>query len=517
MGKGFNNYMTKKFFHPASKDNIKRVWMAQQKTTYEKKKQEDLMNQYQKEQEMLSNRALLGDEKAKLGLSFLYDAPPGMKKKEQEDDGEQEIKFEWQRKYNAPREAYAKNDETIRDQPFGIEVRNVRCIKCRQWGHVNTDKICPLFGRNLTAEPPQPENTTSSLLESLKEDGFQMKKSIMGRLMEGEDEKKVVDTDEDDPEVQFLKSLTPKQKKKLLKKLNKLQSRGSAVKSKKSKKEKKKKKKSKHASSDYESSDSEKRGRKKKLRTSKRKNADSDSESSSSDDSDDPRGAYSVRSRDVRPKETRPSKRGSPSSYQGHSIGERSRSPIHRSHDREALQRRSEPTRSRRDSSSEEDHKQDHRIRHHKHQSDHQRKGGKSQDNKQGRYQPSSSDSEDDRSHERSKKMKREYKQRFNSDSENEKYASRNGNSSRRGSKKQRSSSSDSEDERQVSKRRDVDGDRYRDRESGKVRRDVDEDRYDRDRSRKERRYERDDRRDRREERNEGRDRKRSRDRHCQV
>jgi len=242
MGKGFNNYMTKKFFHPSSLDNLRRKWQAEQKTAHKKKEQEDLLAQYQKEQDTLSNRALLGDEKAKLGLSFLYDAPPGLKKKE-DPEPQQEVKFEWQRKYTAPRESYAKDNEEIRDQPFGIEVRNVRCIKCRQWGHVNTDKICPLFTRNLTAEPEMPESSTSSILDGLKDDGLIIKNSVLGRMMGEKGDKRhqiLADEDEEDPEVKFLKSLNPKQKKKLLKKLNKLQTSG---------KEKKKKSKKRRTSS----------------------------------------------------------------------------------------------------------------------------------------------------------------------------------------------------------------------------------------------------------------------------
>jgi len=99
MGKGFNNYMCKKFFHPASRDNIKRVWIAEQQEEAKRKKEISLKEQYEREQELYENKSLISKEsKEKLEMSFMYEPPPGTKKEEdRNEDSSQPFKFDWQR------------------------------------------------------------------------------------------------------------------------------------------------------------------------------------------------------------------------------------------------------------------------------------------------------------------------------------------------------------------------------------------------------------------------------------
>jgi len=269
--------MCKKFFHPASRDNLKRVWMAEQQAEAYKKKQEELRNQYEKEQDLHDNKAMLSREsKDKLSMNFMYEPPPGVRKERDKDDNEPEYKFEWQRKYNAPRESYCKGDTEIRDQPFGIQVRNVRCIKCHKWGHINTDKECTMYSismseaRKIHSEAEANQIMSKGMLEEqMKDDGLAMKKGAMslqsfqsGRLnqlvpSDGESDKEI------QPETEFLKNLTKKQKKKLLKKLQKIEK----LKKKQKKKVKKRSVSSSSSSSSSDESDSDESGKRPEKRS----------------------------------------------------------------------------------------------------------------------------------------------------------------------------------------------------------------------------------------------------------
>lgn len=242
--------------------------MAEQQADAYKKKQEELRNQYEKEQDLHDNKAMLSREsKDKLSMNFMYEPPPGVRKERDKEDNEPEYKFEWQRKYNAPRESYCKGDTEIRDQPFGIQVRNVRCIKCHKWGHINTDKECTMYSismseaRKIHSEAEANQIMSKGVLEEqMKEDGLAMKKGAKslqsfqsGRLnqlvpSDGESDKDV------NPENEFLKNLTKKQKMKLLKKLQKIE---------KLKKKQKKKSKKRSSASSSSSSDSDDEPRKK--------------------------------------------------------------------------------------------------------------------------------------------------------------------------------------------------------------------------------------------------------------
>lgn len=92
MGKGYNNFMSKKAFHPGSYANQKRIHEAEAKAEAKKKHDEETLAQYQKEQELFNQKSLVSKQsKEKLSLNFMYEAPPGVPK----EDEKVSDKLEW--------------------------------------------------------------------------------------------------------------------------------------------------------------------------------------------------------------------------------------------------------------------------------------------------------------------------------------------------------------------------------------------------------------------------------------
>lgn len=256
MAHGYNNFMNNKDFHPANFTNQKRIWEAEQRKAQEEKQQEELRQQYLKEQEIYRSKELLGKANP---LDFMYDPPPGFVKDEEEDkegEGKLELKFEWQKPgRSAPREEFSKDME-LRDQPFGVAVRNVKCIKCGKWGHINTDRECPLFGKIKpsavggeapTAQPAPPSQHSG-------EDGLMFRQCVRDRVVDPTASNQQLLPSDEETEIQdLLATMSSKERKKVLRKLARIEAKGDSSersqkhKLKKKSKSRKKEKQSRHS------------------------------------------------------------------------------------------------------------------------------------------------------------------------------------------------------------------------------------------------------------------------------
>ncbi|KAG4973560.1 hypothetical protein JHK87_030381 [Glycine soja] len=188
-----HSYLNQKPWHPLSYPNQRRKWIAEQTHANRQRRTEEVSREFAQEQEFFRQTALISKkEKEKVELmqavSFMYVRPPGYnaesakaaemneeKKKEDmskgpsADDGpsssmppQSSSHLNEEKKKPRPKDVFGRPLPTeeefevlknaprletgapARVKPFGIEVRNVKCLRCGNYGHQSGDRECPL-------------------------------------------------------------------------------------------------------------------------------------------------------------------------------------------------------------------------------------------------------------------------------------------------------------------------------------------------------------------------------------
>ncbi|PNY12724.1 putative zinc finger CCHC domain-containing protein [Trifolium pratense] len=181
-----HNFLNQKPWHPLSYPNQRRKWIAEQTHAQRERKTEE----YAQEQEFYRQTALISKkdkEKVELmqAVSFMYVRPPGYnpesakaaelndeKKKEDmvnreptqtnPDGPSSSLPPQGEKKKPRPKDVFGRALPTeeefevlknaprletgvaARAKPFGVEIRNVKCLRCGNYGHQSGDRECPL-------------------------------------------------------------------------------------------------------------------------------------------------------------------------------------------------------------------------------------------------------------------------------------------------------------------------------------------------------------------------------------